>query len=99
VRVCRQAKSSFDYVHWTFASTGGGVCVSGEINADREAFVGLAYSNPPGGTKHCLNTKIASARMTVTDGRLGTSQVLTSRHGALFEILTDDREHCVQIRA
>jgi hypothetical protein len=76
--------------------------LEGTITAPREAFVGLNYYNPPGGIKHCLNTKIASCELKVIrtrNGRADTPEILTTQHRAAFEILTDDRGHGIEIRA
>jgi hypothetical protein len=96
------AKSSYSYFVWSFASENSRVAVEGTISAPREAFVGLNYSDPPGGFKQCLNTKIGSCELRVRDkaaGRNGKQQVLFTRNRAAFEILTDDREHGVPIRS
>jgi hypothetical protein len=71
--------------------------ITGRISADANALVALCYGNPPGGSKHCLNTKIAAASVTLRRG--GTTTTLHARHRALFEILTDDTEHGVALRA
>jgi hypothetical protein len=76
--------------------------VEGRISAPREAFVGLCYRNPPGGVKHCLNTKLAACELTLTHrqtGQKSMTETLTTRHRAAFEILTDDRDHGVPILA
>jgi hypothetical protein len=99
LRARRRASGRFGYFTWDFASESDDVRISGRMEASRSAFVGLAYANPPGGVKHCLNTKIAECVVTIVDKRTGTSEDLTSAHGGLFEILTDDREHGVPIRA
>jgi hypothetical protein len=57
-----RARGSFECFSWRFASETPAVRVEGRIDAAREDFVGLAYKNPPGGTKDCLNTKIATRR-------------------------------------
>jgi len=85
---------------WRIASENAAVRVEGTISAPRQAFVGLRYANPPGGAKHCLNTKIAACQLTVTDKRSGGApEVLSAAHRAAFEILTDDPGHGVEIRA
>jgi hypothetical protein len=102
VRQALFARASFEYFRWTFVSETRDVRVEGTISAPRDAFVGLSYYNPPGGTKHCLNTKIASCELRLTDkrpGRQGTVQTLSAASRAAFEILTDDRSHGVEIRA
>ncbi len=96
------AKGIFRYFAWEFRSETGRVTVSGTIKAPPEAFVGLSYANPPGGTKHCLNTKLASCELELVRrgaGRAVATEVLLTRQRAAFEILTDDRSHGVTIRA
>ena len=97
-----RARASVEYFDWRFASETRAVRIEGRIFADREDFVGLSYNNPPGGAKHCLNSKIATCDLTVTyksGTRAGQVDRLRSTRRAAFEILTDDREHGVAIRA
>jgi hypothetical protein len=93
------AKARFGYFDWGFTTGSGPVRITGRITAPAEAFVGLNYYNPPGGIKHCLNTKIGACELTVTDTSTGTTDTLRTAHRALFEILTDDRDHGITIRA
>ena len=93
------ARGSFSYFVWVFRSENREVCVDGTISTPKESFVGLHYLNPPGGSKHCLNTKIASCELRVTDKRSGKTEILFAKHRAAFEILTDDRNHGIDIRA
>jgi hypothetical protein len=83
---------------WDFASECDTVRVEGRIEARPAAFVALEYGNPPGGVKHCLNTKIGSCELAVTHRSTGTREVLRAENWALFEILTDDRDHGIAIR-
>ena len=92
------ARASFDYFTWDFASETAEVSLEGRIWAPRDAFVGLTYYNPPGGHKYCLNTKIASCEVKLTHRQSGKREVLSTRHRAAFEILTDDTDHGVDIR-
>jgi len=96
-----RAKGSFRYFTWEFRSETDRAAVEGTIEAPGEAFVGLGYRNPPGGTKHCLNTKLASCELELVRRRAGRAarEVLVARQRAAFEILTDDRHHGVTIRA
>ena len=92
VRACGRYK----FFAWTFDSCCKGVRIHGEISAPRHAFVGLTYGNPPGGTKTCLNTKVARCRVTLE--RQGQRPLtLLSPHRAAFEILTDRTDHQVPI--
>lgn len=93
-----RASGSFDFFAWTLDTRNPKVRISGRIHAPASAFVGLRYQNPPGGEKTCLNTKLASARITVErPGR--ASRTLTTEHRAAFEILTDRVDHGVPIVA
>ncbi|MBU2489510.1 MAG: hypothetical protein KKA60_08980 [Proteobacteria bacterium] len=90
------AQGSFNYFTWNFSTRGPDIQVSGTIHARPEDFVGLTYYNPPGGIKHCLNSKIAACELTVTLGK--RTQILTTANRAAFEILTEDRAHGVPIQ-
>ncbi len=97
-----RARASFDYFTWRFHSKTDAISLEGTIAAPREAFVGLRYSNPPGGIKQCLNAKIASCELTVTRSgthRTRTVDILTTQHRAAFEILTDDHTHGIEMSA
>jgi hypothetical protein len=83
---------------WQLASRRRDVAVEARIWAPRAAFVGLAYRNPPGGVKTCLNSKIAACALTLR--RPGRAPlVLRSASRAAFEILTDETGHGVPIVA
>lgn len=84
------ASARVKYFDWEFRTAGEGIAVEGRISARREDFVGLAYNNPIGGIKICLNTKIASCRITVQDESAGISETLETQNRAAFEMLTDD---------
>ena len=99
IRQALRARGSYRYFDWEFASRDAAVEISGRITADRAAFVGLRYANPPGGFKHCLNTKIGSAEVTIRDRSTGHITTLRTDDRALFEILTDETDHGVAITA
>ncbi|MFZ5564838.1 MAG: hypothetical protein ACOZBW_12375 [Thermodesulfobacteriota bacterium] len=95
-----KARGKLGYFSWDFASENQDVRIEGSMAAAKEAFVGLQYYNPPGGIKHCLNTKIASCRLSVMLKGSGAREELTTDHRAAFEILTDDHQgHGVPIYA
>ncbi|HYC56351.1 MAG TPA: hypothetical protein VEL28_15570 [Candidatus Binatia bacterium] len=91
-----RARASFRYFDWTFVARGADVRVEGRISAPRESFAGLTYFNPPGGSKHCLNSKLASC-MVYLSLRGQPTQTMSTDSRAAFEILTDDRNHGVPI--
>ena len=89
-----RARVSLTGFDWTFESHDHGVRVQGRIHADRSDFVGLRYDDPPGGSKQCLNSKIAHAEVTVQHVG-GSTETLTSRGRAAFELLGGDTGHGV----
>jgi hypothetical protein len=99
LRQAVRAKASYGYFHWEFATRNADVEIDGRITAPRDAFVGLRYRNPPGGVKHCLNTKIAAAEITICDRATGRTELLHTTQRALFEILTSDSDSGVAVRA
>ncbi|MCX7155477.1 MAG: hypothetical protein NTW45_03430 [Rhodocyclales bacterium] len=94
-----RARGSFGYFHWEFKSETAEVVIEGVISAPRQAFVGLEYRNPPGGVKHCLNSKIAACRLQFRDKRTGSTEILETKSRAAFEILTSDPNHGIAISA
>ena len=95
-----RARSSFKYFNWNFISETEEIRLEGEISAPKEAFIGLNYRNPPGGSKHCLNSKIATCELKIQhkqSSQWGPPEVLFTKHRAAFEILTDARDHRVEI--
>ncbi len=96
-----RAKGSFDYFTWKFQSETDKIGIEGRIWAPKEGFVGLTYYNPPGGNKHCLNSKIASCELKVSfkqSRKSSIPEILVTKNRAAFEILTDDRHHGVEMR-
>lgn len=93
-----RASGRYDFFTWVIDAQTAEVRLHGRIHAPASAFVGLAYRNPPGGTKTCLNTKLASAEITV-ERRGQAARTLRTMHRAAFEILTDRTDHGVAIVA
>lgn len=92
-----RAAGVFDCFTWRFRSRNERIEVAGTISAPPSAFVGLRYGNPPGGVKHCLNSKIAACSLEVSDRHRGTRETLVTAHRAAFEILTDDPGHGIPL--
>ena len=93
-----RARGRFGFFHWTIAAPVCDARIDVRIEAPAAAFVGLGYRNPPGGTKTCLNTKLASATVTLRRPGLPERRLVT-RHRAAFEILTDRADHGVPLLA
>jgi hypothetical protein len=94
VRQGLRSKADVDYFKWTFRAADERVQVDGHIEAPADAFVALRYLNPPGGTKFCLNSKIAACDLRLSwRGSDAAPMTLTTTSRAAFEILTDDASH------
>ena len=94
-----RCKVELQYYEWHFSSENESVKIEGVIKAKAKDFVGLTYYNPPGGNKFCLNSKIASCELSVTEkSRVGLSFTLKTKNRAAFEILTDDPEHGITMQ-
>lgn len=89
-----RARVSLRVFDWHFESRASGLRIEGHFRAERGDFVGLRYANPSGGTKECLNSKIAHAEVTLQRSD-GSSETLVSRRRAAFELLSDDGDHGV----
>jgi hypothetical protein len=94
-----RAQGRFVYFTWEFRSKTPDVEFDGQFSAPSQAFVGLNYYNPPGGSKHCLNSKIAGCKLHLKDKATRTTEILETKHRAAFEILTDDRSHGIALAA
>lgn len=93
-----RAQGEFDFSSWRFKSGNSEVRVSAHIHALKSAFVGLTYANPPGGTKTCLNTKLASCEL-ILEQTGQPQRTLISQNRAAFEILTERQDHGIPIVA
>lgn len=91
-----RASAECEFFTWRIDTGDSQVRIHGRFHAPASAFIGLTYDNPPGGSKTCLNSKLASAEITIErPGR--PARVLTTRHRAAFEILTDRSDHGVPV--
>ena len=75
---------------WHFHAKNRAVSLTGHISCTARDVVTFAYLNPSGGTKLCVNSKIARCVLTVETG--GLRETLTSPSGAAFEVLVDHPE-------
>jgi hypothetical protein len=82
-----RARGSYRPYEWTIETDGPDGQLSLRISADPSDFVALRYANPPGGTKICLNSKIARCELSLRRGGV-TTELRSSR--AAFEILADE---------
>lgn len=91
-----RAKGQYQFFDWRLQTSNGREHLSISMTAPASHFTALTYYNPPGGSKTCLNSKIAycEALLIRPDH---APLVLTSRHGAAFEILTNRNDHGVPL--
>jgi hypothetical protein len=81
--------------HWAFAGEDRFVRISGELWASTDDFVGLFYENPSGPTTHCLNSKLAHAKLEVEVR--GRAPFTAHSRAAALEIGTTDPTHGVRM--
>jgi hypothetical protein len=94
--VCTRAR--VDFFSLDIDARAGDVRITIRLRAPRSAFAGLAYDNPPGGVKTCLNSKLAACELTIEE-RGQPTRSYTTEHRAAFEILTDREDHGVPVLA
>lgn len=82
-----RARAEHAPFRWTFDVAGPRARLHGVMEASPSAFVALPYGNPPGGTKWCLNSKIASCAVTLEHE--GRTIELGTKNRAAFELLSD----------
>jgi hypothetical protein len=93
-----RARGRCDGFDWRIETASTAARVKIHVHAPRSAFVGLEYLNPPGGSKTCLNTKLAACELTLErPGKPPRTWTTASR--AAFEILTDRSDHGVPVVA
>lgn len=91
-----RADGSYHFFDWQMTTNNGRESLSVSISAPASHFTALTYYNPPKGSKTCLNSKIA--RCEVRFNQPGQPErVLTSAHGAAFEILTERNDHGIPL--
>lgn len=95
IRQGLRSKAHVQYFDWQFQAADDRVRVAGHVHAPADAFVALRYLSPPGGTKYCLNSKIAACEIEMTSPQAGGSAPvkLSTATRAAFEILTDEADH------
>jgi hypothetical protein len=81
-----RARGHYAPYDWQIETSGPAGELALHITADPADFVALRYGNPPGGSKICLNSKLARCELTLRRG--GKRTVLHSSRAA-FEILDD----------
>jgi hypothetical protein len=83
---------------WTISCTRGPVRLTVAFTAPPERFVGLGYDDPPGGTRTCLNTKLAACSVHITENGSQTRLLHTASRAA-FEIMTTTEYHGIALSA
>jgi hypothetical protein len=85
-RQALRTRAAYDDVSWSLEAPARDVRVRMSMEAPSASFVQLPYENPRGGVKTCLNTKLATCRLTLE--RAGRAPVdLRTDSRAAFEIV------------
>ncbi|MBS2011394.1 MAG: hypothetical protein JST00_00670 [Deltaproteobacteria bacterium] len=95
--VCPSERAPSESARWSFSAKSSIATVTGEMWAEPRDFAGLGYENPDGAMTHCLNSKLARARLRLSVK--GRSDVETMTRAAAFEIGTRDHGHGIAILA
>ena len=90
-----RARGRYAPYDWRIETSGPDGDLALHISARASDFVALRYDNPPGGSKICLNSKIARCELTLRRAGSGTELQLHSSRAA-FEILDDTAPPGVQ---
>lgn len=91
-----RSRGEYRFFDWRLECKNREASLSLSMRAPASHFTGLTYLNPPGGSKTCLNSKMAHCEATLR--RSGEAPLrLVSAHGAAFEILTDRTDHGVAL--
>ncbi len=93
-----RTRATTGFFHLEIDARARGVRITLRMRAARADFAGLAYANPPGGVKTCLNTKLAACDLTIEQGGQ-PARSYSTRNRAAFEILTDRQDHGVPMLA
>lgn len=80
---------------WSFEGRNRHLALRGEFWATTDDFVGLHYENPAGPPTHCLNSKLAHARLEIEPR--GRAPFVVHSRGAALEIGTLDYDHGVRM--
>lgn len=91
-----RSRGRFEFFDWRIESASKKATITIHLHAPRTSFVGLTYDDPPGGTRTCLNTKLAACEVTLSTPT-HPMQTFTTRNRAAFEILTDRSDHGIEV--
>ncbi|MEO8874084.1 MAG: hypothetical protein ABI461_00740 [Polyangiaceae bacterium] len=80
---------------WTFSAHNALAKIEGEVTCETKRFVGLYYANPAGPITYCLNSKLATIRLSLALSGRAPFEVRSTR--AAFEIGTQDANHGVKM--
>lgn len=80
---------------WRFDGRGRDIAIEGELWGETEDFVGLFYANPQGPMTHCLNSKLANARLKIT--LRGRAPFVVRSRAAALEVGTHDTKHGIRM--
>lgn len=91
-------RGRYDYFSWTIECVRGPLQVTVNFSSPSDRFLALGYDDPPGHKRTCLNTKLATCRVRITEGDQPPIELSTESRAA-FEILAVDDRHGIPISA
>lgn len=89
------------YYRWSFAAENDQARLEARVEARAEDLVGLLYLDPDGGRVHCLNSKIATCRLVLSERagwKIGRTTTLEAPGAAALELLVREEDHGIAIR-
>jgi hypothetical protein len=84
-----RARTRIHGLDWSLATRNADATLQVRVHAPAQRFVGLTYDDPPGGSRLCLNCKLAACELELArPGRPTLS--LRTQHRAAFELVGHD---------
>lgn len=91
-------RGRYDYFSWAIDCRRGPLQVTARFSSAGVRFLALGYDDPPGGTRTCLNTKLAACHVRVSESGQPPVELSTASRAA-FEILAVDDRHGIPVSA
>jgi hypothetical protein len=92
----RRTRGEYRPFAWRFGGRVDGLALDGEIRTEPADVIGLTYTDTDGASKFCYNSALATCRVRLSGQ--ATAELCADRR-AMFEILTDERNHQVSLLA
>jgi hypothetical protein len=84
-----RARTHVHGLEWSLATHNGDMALRMRMHAPAARFIGLTYDDPPGGSKLCLNSKLAACELEL-ERRGAPTLLVRTDHRAAFELVGHD---------